>query len=78
MLLVVLRHNCNACGFFFRSWDKVYTVLRGHLLLAYKDQKTSKSAPENYFKNEPPVDLRNGRCTPASDYTKKKHVFRLT
>ncbi|XP_052133456.1 spectrin beta chain [Frankliniella occidentalis] len=60
-----------------RSWDKVYIVLRGNLLSAYKDQKSYNSAPGICFKNESPADLRGGSCETAEDYTKKKHVFRL-
>jgi len=62
---------------FFRSWDKVYVVLRGVQLLFYKDQKAAKSTPDVYFKGEVPMDLRGGSCEVASDYTKKKHVFRI-
>ncbi|XP_023703245.1 spectrin beta chain isoform X6 [Cryptotermes secundus] len=60
-----------------RSWDKLYVVLRGSLLMFYKDQKSYKAAPEGYFKGESPVDLRGGSTKVADDYTKKKHVFRI-
>ncbi|XP_046383490.1 spectrin beta chain isoform X6 [Ischnura elegans] len=60
-----------------RSWDKVYVVLMGNLIVFYKDQKSYKATPEVYFKNESPVDIRGGSVEIASDYTKKKHVFRL-
>ncbi|XP_076312784.1 spectrin beta chain-like isoform X3 [Tachypleus tridentatus] len=60
-----------------RSWDKIYLVLRGSMLLAYKDQKHYKQEPEFYFRNESPIDLRGATVEVASDYTKKKHVFRL-
>ena len=43
----------------------------------YKDQKTYRSKPEDTFRGELPVDLANAEATVASDYTKKKHVFRL-
>ncbi|XP_069698706.1 spectrin beta chain isoform X3 [Periplaneta americana] len=60
-----------------RSWDKLYVVLRGSLLMFYKDQKSYKAAPDSYFKSENPVDLRGGSTKVADDYTKKKHVFRI-
>lgn len=63
--------------FLLRSWDKVYIVLQGSRLSAYKDQKSFNSAPTVCFKNEAPADLRGGTCEIANDYTKKKHVFRL-
>ncbi|KAF4521837.1 hypothetical protein B566_EDAN003711 [Ephemera danica] len=60
-----------------RSWDKLFVVVRGGQIYFYKDQKTAKSTPESYFKGEGPVDVRGGSCEIASDYTKKKHVFRV-
>nr|CAD7595509.1 unnamed protein product [Timema genevievae] len=60
-----------------RSWDKIYVVLRNNLLMFYKDQKSYKAAPEAYYKNESPVDLRGGSTQVATDYTKKRHVFRI-
>jgi len=60
-----------------RSWDKVYVALRGAAILFYKDQKNCKTQPEAYFRGENPVDLAGASAEVASDYTKKKHVFRL-
>lgn len=60
-----------------RSWDKVYMVVRGQTLVAYKDQKSYKSAPEQLYKGESPLDLKGATVIVASDYTKKKHVFRV-
>ena len=60
-----------------RSWDKICVVLRGSQILFYKDSKTFKSKPEDTFKGEAPVDLVGGTAEVATDYTKKKHVFRL-
>lgn len=60
-----------------RSWDKVFVVLRAGQLIFYKDQKTAKSTPEAFFKSEAPTDVRGGSSEVASDYTKKKHVFRV-
>ncbi|XP_018330207.1 spectrin beta chain isoform X2 [Agrilus planipennis] len=60
-----------------RSWDKVYTVLRGMQLAFYKDSKTAKSAPDQTYKGEMPLSLHKANASIASDYKKKKHVFRL-
>jgi spectrin beta len=60
-----------------RSWDKVYVVLQNNLLLVYKDQKHCKQEPENYYRSETPSDLKGGSAEVATDYTKKKHVFRV-
>lgn len=43
----------------------------------YKDSKTAKSSPEQFFKGEQPLDLVGATVKVADDYTKKKHVFRL-
>merc|ERR1711997_202340 len=40
-------------------------------------KKASKSHPEETFKGEPAVDLINCTAEVATDYTKKKYVFRL-
>ena len=61
----------------FRSWEKLCVVLKGSQIVFYKDQKTYRSKPEDTFRGELPVDLSNAEATVASDYTKKKHVFRL-
>ncbi|XP_050300402.1 spectrin beta chain isoform X2 [Anthonomus grandis grandis] len=60
-----------------RSWDKVYAVLRGSKLYFYKDAKTAKSTPDQRFKGEAPLQLHGANASIASDYKKKKHVFRL-
>ena len=62
---------------FFRSWDKVCVVLKGTKLLFYKDQKSYRSSPDNLYRGEPPMELENGTAEIATDYTKKRHVFRL-
>lgn len=72
---VLIMNSAITC--LHRSWDKLYVVLRGNLLMFYKDQKSYKAAPEVYFKGESPVDLRGGSTKVADDYTKKKHVFRI-
>lgn len=60
-----------------RSWEKLYLVIRGATLAAYKDQKHYRQEPEGYYRGEAPVDLRTATAERATDYTKKKHVFRL-
>lgn len=46
-------------------------------LLFYKDQKHSKNEPEKYYKGEPAIQLDDVQVEIASNYTKKKFVFRL-
>lgn len=60
-----------------RSWEKVYGVSRNGRLTFYKDQKVYKSKPEETFRNEGSLDLQGATVEIASDYTKKKHVFRI-
>lgn len=60
-----------------RSWDKVYCVARNGRLTFFKDQKSSKLVPEQTFRGEPPLELKGARIEIATDYTKKKHVFRI-
>lgn len=52
-------------------------VVRGQNLFVYKDQKSYKASPDQTYKGETPLDLRGATITVASDYTKKKHVFRV-
>lgn len=52
-------------------------VVRGQNLVAYKDQKSYKAAADQPYKGEPPLDLRGAAVLVASEYTKKKHVFRV-
>lgn len=60
-----------------RSWDKLYMVLRGQSLIAYKDQKSFKSSPNQPYKGETALDLKGAASSVANDYTKKRHVFRV-
>uniref|UniRef100_A0A1E1X8E7 Spectrin beta chain n=1 Tax=Amblyomma aureolatum TaxID=187763 RepID=A0A1E1X8E7_9ACAR len=60
-----------------RSWEKLYLVIRGATLAAYKDQKHYRQEPDSHYRGEAPVDLRTATAERATDYTKKKHVFRL-
>merc|ERR1712088_1129349 len=52
-------------------------VLKATSLQFYKDQKSYRSSPDNYYRGEPPMELTGGTAEIATDYTKKKHVFRL-
>ncbi len=52
-------------------------VLKGNQVYFYKDQKSYRSSPSSTYKGEPPVDVTDARAEIASDYTKKKNVFRL-
>ncbi|XP_071041629.1 spectrin beta chain [Parasteatoda tepidariorum] len=60
-----------------RSWEKVYILVKDSKLYTYKDQKHCKQEPENYHHGESPVDLRGSTTEVATDYTKRRHVFRL-
>merc|ERR1711899_195856 len=60
-----------------RSWDKVCVVLKGTSLRFYKDQKSYRSSPDTLYRGEPAMELPGGKAEIATDYTKKKHVFRL-
>ena len=52
-------------------------VLKNGQIGFYKDQKAYKSTPTSTYKGEPPVDISGATAEIASDYTKKKNVFRL-
>ncbi|XP_022655531.1 spectrin beta chain, non-erythrocytic 1-like isoform X3 [Varroa destructor] len=57
-----------------RSWKTHYTVLCGHMLAFFKDQEALRLKDTNI----PPINLGNAHVIKATDYTKRKHVFRLT
>jgi len=61
-----------------RSWDHVCVVMKGSQMFFYKDQKAYKNAPSVTFRGEAPIDLIKGTAEVATNYTKKKNVFRLT
>ena len=62
---------------FHRSWNRVCVVLKGIELYFYKDQESYHSAPSSTFKGEPAIEIFGASAAVASDYTKKKNVFRL-
>jgi len=57
-----------------RSWKTVYAVLKSNALYMYKDKKM---ALENTEYEEKPVKLVESEVEVASDYTKRKNVFRV-
>jgi hypothetical protein len=57
-----------------RSWKTVYVVLKSKALYMYKDKKM---AQENMEYEEKPVKLAESEVEVASDYTKRKNVFRV-
>ncbi|XP_070506050.1 spectrin beta chain isoform X5 [Chironomus tepperi] len=60
-----------------RSWDKIYVLSKNGRVSFYKDQKASKSQPDQTFRGEPALELQGATVEIANDYTKKKHVFRI-
>lgn len=52
-------------------------MLRGQHLCVYKDQKHFKQDADKYLRNERPIELSQAVAEVPTDYTKKKHVFRL-
>ncbi|XP_013777045.2 LOW QUALITY PROTEIN: spectrin beta chain, non-erythrocytic 1-like [Limulus polyphemus] len=56
-----------------RSWKNYYTVLCGQLLCFFKD----KEGFEESNAAAGPVSIAQANVISATDYTKKKHVFRL-
>lgn len=57
----------------FRSWKGYYTVLCGQSLCFFRDKQ---SIHESFFVAAP-ISLSGAKCSRATDYTKKHHVFRL-
>ena len=57
-----------------RSWKTVYAVLKCKALYMFKDKKM---ALDNLEYEEKPVKLVESEVEVASDYTKRKNVFRV-
>uniref|UniRef100_A0A3Q3FUW8 Spectrin beta chain n=1 Tax=Labrus bergylta TaxID=56723 RepID=A0A3Q3FUW8_9LABR len=58
------------------SWHNVYCVINNQEMGFYKDSKAaSQGVP---YHNEVPVGLKEATCEVASEYKKKKHVFKLS
>ncbi|XP_030011426.1 spectrin beta chain, non-erythrocytic 1 isoform X2 [Sphaeramia orbicularis] len=65
-------HNKKASS---RSWHNVYCVINQQEMGFYKDQKSaSQGIP---YHSEIPISLKDAVCEVATDYKKKKHVFKL-
>ena len=67
------EHSAGGKRAAFRSWKAYYTVLCGQVMCFYRDK-------QGFQENIPassPVSMYGAKVTRASDYTKKKHVFRL-
>ncbi|THD24960.1 Spectrin beta [Fasciola hepatica] len=60
-----------------RSWAPVYLVLDGGQLRVYKDYRSRREKPDEYFKNEMPISLVMATAVAAIDYAKRPCVFRL-
>ncbi|XP_031734056.1 spectrin beta chain, non-erythrocytic 1-like isoform X2 [Anarrhichthys ocellatus] len=58
-----------------RSWHNVYCVINNQEVGFYKDSKAA--AQGVHYHNQVPVSLKEATCDVASDYKKKKHVFKL-
>uniref|UniRef100_A0A671UFM2 Spectrin beta chain n=1 Tax=Sparus aurata TaxID=8175 RepID=A0A671UFM2_SPAAU len=65
-------HNKKASN---RSWHNVYCVINNQEMGFYKDSKAAAQGVP--YHNELPISLREATCDVASDYKKKKHVFKL-
>lgn len=65
-------HNKKASN---RSWHNVYCVINNQEMGFYKDSKAAAQGVP--YHNELPVGLKDATCDVASEYKKKKHVFKL-
>uniref|UniRef100_A0A3Q3IV37 PH domain-containing protein n=1 Tax=Monopterus albus TaxID=43700 RepID=A0A3Q3IV37_MONAL len=65
-------HNKKASN---RSWHNVYCVINNQEMGFYKDSKAAGQGVP--YHNEVPISLKEATCDVASDYKKKKHVFKL-
>jgi len=58
-----------------RSWNNLFCVLENRKLHFYKDRKSA--IMKSFYHNEQPIDVDDITCEVATDYKKKKHVFRI-
>uniref|UniRef100_A0A4W6DZI9 Spectrin beta chain n=1 Tax=Lates calcarifer TaxID=8187 RepID=A0A4W6DZI9_LATCA len=65
-------HNKKASN---RSWHNVYCVINNQEMGFYKDSKAAGQGVP--YHGELPISLKEATCDVASDYKKKKHVFKL-
>jgi len=59
-----------------RSWRPLWGLLCGHALFLFKDKSSVNTSPT--ASDEQPISVKSSIVDIAYDYTKKKHVFRLT
>ena len=52
-------------------------LVQGRRMVFYKNSAQHRAAPEATWRGEPALELANAEAAVASDYTKRKHVFRL-
>uniref|UniRef100_A0A8D0A391 Spectrin beta chain n=1 Tax=Sander lucioperca TaxID=283035 RepID=A0A8D0A391_SANLU len=65
-------HNKKASN---RSWHNVYCVINNQEMGFYKDGKAAAAGVP--YHGEVPIGLKDATCDVASEYKKKKHVFKL-
>ncbi|CAN9510001.1 unnamed protein product [Ophioblennius macclurei] len=65
-------HNKKASN---RSWHNVYCVINRQEIGFYKDSKAAAQGVP--YHNQVPVNLKDATCDVATNYKKKKHVFKL-
>ncbi|XP_029283082.1 spectrin beta chain, non-erythrocytic 1-like [Cottoperca gobio] len=58
-----------------RSWHNVYCVINNQEVGFYKDSKAAAQGVP--YHSEVPIGLKDAACDVASEYKKKKHVFKL-
>lgn len=63
------------CSVNGRSWHNVYCVIKNQEVSFYKDSKAAGQGTA--YHGETSVSLKDATCDVASDYKKKKHVFKL-
>ncbi|XP_033219190.1 uncharacterized protein LOC117174310 isoform X4 [Belonocnema kinseyi] len=61
-----------------RSWKQVWGVLRGQILYFYKDRHSQSPSTNGEGDTASSVDTRCASVDIAEDYTKRKHVLRIT
>lgn len=69
----VLTSPC--CAPIGRSWHNVYCVINNGEMSFYKDSKAAAQGVA--YHHQGPAPLKDATCDVASDYKKKKHVFKL-
>ncbi|XP_068082173.1 rho GTPase-activating protein 21 [Anabrus simplex] len=63
-----------------RSWKLVWAVLRGPILMLYKERRDFNQPTQTPIvqnEGEQQIDMRSSQIEIADDYTKRKHVLRV-